>query len=134
MQFDIDVGVLLSCISVTTPPLNLCVLRKMVPLTSTLKEPCVNKFDCPLLNLTKDLYVIPAPSVIKPISIVHSCTESCKFVIVVNCVQIEREHIVCSKFVLLHVQQDILLQHILYFQQFLILCTLLLFVTLYRKL
>ena len=101
-QFDIDIGDLLSCVSISNPSLNLFVLQKLAPLTSASEEPYVNEFHCPLLKLTNDLYVIPVLSVIKPVSIVHSCTNSCKLVDNVTPVHIEREPVACSKLVFLH--------------------------------
>ena len=102
-QSDVQIGLLLSCFSVSsTPPLNLCVLQKLAPLVSAVEEQCLNDFDCPILNLTNDLYLLPVSYVIKPISIAHCCTQSCIFVDNVSFSRVEREQITSSKLVFLH--------------------------------
>ena len=76
---------------------------KTAPPMSLFDEPRVSDFQCPLLNLTDDLYVVPVSSVIKPVSVVHSCNDSGKFLDKhVTPIPIKRECVDCWKLVFLH--------------------------------
>lgn len=101
-QFDIQIGVLLSCFGINNPPQNFCMLQKLVPVISLLDQPSTNEFDCPLLNLTNDLHILSVSFVVKPVSVVHCCTDSCNFMDSVASINIEREYIASSKLVFVH--------------------------------
>ena len=88
--------------SFNSPPVNQCVIQKLAPLSSEFDEPCTNEFDYPLLQLTNDLPVIPGSFVIKSLSVLHCCTESCKFFNNITSTLLEHEQVVSSKVVFLH--------------------------------
>ena len=46
-------------------------------LTLSGNEIC-NDFECPLLELSRNIYVVDPKAIMGPVSIIHSCTETCK--------------------------------------------------------
>ena len=71
-----------------------CILQK--------SEQCINDFDCPLYTLTNEIYIMPVSSLIKPVSIIHSCTELCKFTDNLSFVHKEREQVARNELLFLH--------------------------------
>ena len=68
------------------------VMRPFHELTSENEAIC-DEFQCPLLDLTKCIRISPVSDVLRPVSIVHSCTTSCKFKDTGGSRTIEREEI-----------------------------------------
>ncbi len=79
-----------------------CLVQGFEALESPLGEPLVNEYDCPLLSLTRTVITVYAFNIIKAISIVHECTESCCFVNSVRHRNVEREQISVSSLVYEH--------------------------------
>ncbi len=52
-----------------------------------------NEFDCPLLMLTNLLYCINSHKIQNPVSIIHECTDSCKFITTTISSTVEHEHL-----------------------------------------
>ena len=42
-------------------------------------EPILTEFDCPLLNLTTNIFVLPTSSICSSISIAHLCSHTCTY-------------------------------------------------------
>ena len=55
-----------------------------------------NEVDCPLLVLTKDIYFVSPFDLLSPVSIIHECSESCKFVYDDSFRMVERESVKVS--------------------------------------
>ena len=51
----------------------------------------LNEFDCPLLDLTTNIYCVDPRVIQSPVSIIHMCNESCRFITAPELTQIERE-------------------------------------------
>ena len=69
---------MVACLKLLQPDQQFCAV---IPFEAMLagSEPICNEMDCPLLVLTKDIHFLPPISLISPVSIVHECSESCKF-------------------------------------------------------
>ena len=93
-----------------------CLVRHLDELKDVNGEPIVNEFECPLLQLKPDLYLIPTTSIISPISIVHSCDSSCTFINSTTERHIEREPVDIQKLTFCHnlMNYIYLLQYFLY--------------------
>lgn len=74
----VALGVLLACVRVTSSNTEICIIRKLQPLTTPSGDPKVNNFDCPLLHMTAQLYGVSPSTIIKSVSVVHECADSCK--------------------------------------------------------
>ena len=55
------------------------IMRLFEPVTSESNERICDEFNCPILELTNNIHLCLVSQVLTPVSIVHSCTESCKF-------------------------------------------------------
>ena len=57
----------------------LCLLQGFKPLCSADGDQRHNKYDCPLLELTRSVFTVPSESVRRSVNMVHQCTQSCTF-------------------------------------------------------
>ena len=85
-------GTLLACFK-TTDGRCVCVLRGFEAMESPLGTAVTNEYDCPLLMLSNVVFTVTAREVLKDISVVHECTQSCKFVERAVPRKVEREDI-----------------------------------------
>ena len=60
---------------------------------STWDDPIIDEFDCPLLALTNTVHLVPPNSIHVAVSIMHQCTNTCKFVETAITRRIEREQV-----------------------------------------
>ena len=93
---------LLACIRDINSNTDLCLVRKLQALHSPSGCELLNEFDCPLLELTNEVYAIPSPCVIKSVSVVHMCSDSCVFVETTTQHLLEREVVQDSKLTFRH--------------------------------
>ena len=70
---------LLSCGRIIQNKLAVCIVRKLELQTTGDGVPLLTEFKCPQLLLTNDLYIFPTSIIRRPVSIVHVCSDSCKF-------------------------------------------------------
>ena len=70
-------GILLECCK-TTDGRCVCILRGLEAMVSPLGTAVTNEYDCPLLMLSNTVFTVKATEVLKDISVVHECTESCR--------------------------------------------------------
>ena len=70
---------MVACIKLLQPDRSICVV---IPFEAVLagSEVIYNEVDCPLLVLTKDIYFLSPFDLLSPVSVIHECSESCKFV------------------------------------------------------
>lgn len=57
----------------------LCLVRPL-HLQNSSSQAVRDEFDCPLAILADEIIVVPPSSIIRPVSVVHACSTSCKFV------------------------------------------------------
>ena len=62
-------------------------------------EPLLSDLECPLLQLSNHLYGVETSSLLKPISVVHACTESCTIITGPTEYELERETVGISRLV-----------------------------------
>ncbi|KAL5489080.1 hypothetical protein EMCRGX_G018130 [Ephydatia muelleri] len=79
-----------------------CVLQGLLPLQSIDGEQLHNAFDCPILELTRKLFIVPNADIQRPVNIVHECTDSCTFSEVATTLSVEREQLVSTKLTYIH--------------------------------
>eukprot|EP00731_Ephydatia_muelleri_P033316 Em0027g64a len=79
-----------------------CVLQGLLPLQSIDGEQLHNAFDCPILELTRKLFIVPSADIQRPVNIVHECTDSCTFSEVATTLSVEREQLVSTKLTYIH--------------------------------
>jgi hypothetical protein len=75
---NVKYGVLLSCMKLEKDDSSVCIVRELKEQYNN-GHVSLNEFECPLLTLTMDLFVIPSTSVYSSISVPHICTSSCTF-------------------------------------------------------
>ena len=73
-------GVLIALFKDIKTSNNLCVIRELKPQVTISGTPLLTEFDCPLLELTTNLYTLPTSSIVCPVSVVHICNNSCKII------------------------------------------------------
>ena len=67
----------------------------------------LNDYDCPVLNLSKNIFIISSSNVRRPVNIVHECTPTCQFQeTAVASRTIEREDVSSNKLVFMHDRQN----------------------------
>lgn len=69
-------GVLLGCVSATEQT-ELCIVRQLEYVDSTISQQILNEAGCPLLWLTSKVIALKPTDILKPVSIVHECTSLC---------------------------------------------------------
>ena len=78
--FQVKYGVLLVCANAPEQKIDFCVIRKLESYSAgATDEPILNDVECPLLFLSHELFVVSPRSIVRPISIVHQCSDSCSF-------------------------------------------------------
>jgi hypothetical protein len=80
----------------------LCLLQGFKPLCSADGDQRHNKYDCPLLELTRTVFTVPSESVRRSVNMVHQCTQSCTFQESPSAETCEREKIMCNKLSFVH--------------------------------
>lgn len=78
----------------------------------------LNEFDCPLLELTHKLAVVPSTAILTVASIVHECTPTCQYIYSNISKRIEMEDIQCKKLVYIHDKQNTLYSLNIYCMQY----------------
>ena len=56
-----------------------CLLRELQCQTTVNGIPLLTEFDCPILLLTTNLYIVQTTFIHAPVSVVHVCSDTCKF-------------------------------------------------------
>ena len=79
----------------------LCLLQGFKPLCSADGDQRHNKYDCPLLELTRTVFTLQSESV-RSVNMVHQCTQSCTFQESLSAETCEREKIMCNKLSFVH--------------------------------
>ena len=75
----VSIGVLLTSGRLISTK-DVCVIRELQPQTTTEGGlPLLTEFDCPILLLTSNLYIVPSYTIHAPVSVVHACSDSCQF-------------------------------------------------------
>ena len=72
-------GILLLCCKVADGR-TACTVCSLEEILTPLGIPIMNEFDCPLLSLTHTIFTMKPPEILKAVSVVHQCTESCQFI------------------------------------------------------
>ena len=83
--------VLLSCFSDVKSQKNYCLVRHLEEQKDQTGCPILTEFDCPLLLLSTDVFVMCSDAVLSPVSIVHVCDPQCTFANSTTDKTIERE-------------------------------------------
>lgn len=74
-----------------------CLIRGLEAMVSPLGPPILNEFDCPLLSLSHTIFTVNSTGIKKAVSVVHNCTDTCRF-IDVNCFRhVEREDVTIKR-------------------------------------
>ena len=79
-----------------------CVLQGLLPLQSIDGEQLHNAFDCPILELTRTLFIVPSADIQRPVNIVHECTDSSTFSEVATTLSVKREQLLSTKLTYIH--------------------------------
>ena len=76
----VSIGVLLTCGRLISTNEDVCVIRELEQQTTTEGGlPLLTEFDCPILLLTSNLYIVPLYTIHAPVSVVHVCSDSFQF-------------------------------------------------------
>ena len=89
-------GQLLVCVKTADGRL-VCIVRGLEAMVSPLGIPITNEFDCPLLCLSRIIFTTTSSDIVKAVSIVHECTETCQFIDTDCSQQVEREDITMTR-------------------------------------
>ncbi len=79
----------------------LCLIRQMQQM-EVLGEPITNEYDCPILTMTATVQEVPVSNVLRAVSVVHQCGESCTFENMACTTRTEREQVSCNKLTYIH--------------------------------
>ena len=71
----------------------MCIVRGLEDVQTPTLTPILNEFDCPLLKLTQCIFTLRPQELVKAVSIVHYCTESCRFIDKEGIRNVEREDV-----------------------------------------
>jgi hypothetical protein len=85
-------GILLACCK-TEDGRSVCIVRGLETLEMPPGSPIMNEYDCPLLSLTRTIMAVKPLEILRAVSIVHQCTESCRFIEKESARNVEREDI-----------------------------------------
>ena len=80
----------------------LCLLQGFKPLCSADGDQRHNKYDCPLLELTRTVFTVRSESVRRSVNMVHQCAQSCTFQESPSAETCERETIWCNRLSFVH--------------------------------
>ena len=59
--------------------LEVCIIRELHPQTAgSERTPLLNEYNCPLLLMTSNLYILSTSRINKPVSIIHVCSDMCR--------------------------------------------------------
>lgn len=89
-HYEIKYGLLLLCCK-TSNGSKLCVMRGLESILSLHGAPIMNELECPLLTLTHSVFTVKSSAILKAVSVVHACGNSCQFVMKQRTRRIERE-------------------------------------------
>lgn len=98
----VELGVLLTCVQVIATNSDMCLIRKLETLLSPNGDAILNEFDCPLLQLTTEIYAISSKQIAKSVSVVHSCTDTCVLLEKNTPSFVERESVQTNKITFTH--------------------------------
>ena len=70
---------MIACGKIVSTGTDICIVRELHSQTTIHGTPLLNEFDCPLLLLSGILYIFPTSYIHTPVSVVHACSDSCKF-------------------------------------------------------
>ena len=70
-----------------------CIVRSLEKVLTKLGTPILNEFDYPLLMLTHCIFTLRPQELVKAVSIIHKCTESCQFTDKEGIRNVEREDV-----------------------------------------
>ena len=74
-----------------------CVIRGLEAIVSPYGIPITNEYDCPLLSLSHIIFTTKTSEVLKGVSVIHQCTETCQFIDKECGRNVEREDICLSR-------------------------------------
>lgn len=80
----------------------ICIVKHFKEVFDEYGRLVTDKFDCPLLMKTSDLYDLPTIDVNLPVSVIHTCTNTCKVHQGPSSVLVERETVDSNTFVMDH--------------------------------
>ena len=89
-------GALLTCFK-TSDGGCICIVRGLDTLVSSDGNPINNEYDCPLLILSNVIFTVKSSEIVRSVSVVHECSETCKFVNKETPRNVEREDISLSR-------------------------------------
>ena len=81
---------------------DVCLVQKLEAQSCPNGDARLDEFDCPLLQLTTEIYAISSKQIVKSVSVVHSCTDSCVLVERNTPNLVERESVPTSKITFTH--------------------------------
>ena len=89
-------GILLACCKAVDGRAA-CIVRALEEVQTPLGVPIMNEFDCPLLSLTHTIFTVKSLEIVKAVSVIHECTESCQFIDKESARSVEREDVTFSR-------------------------------------
>lgn len=96
----LQIGYLLACISTRTG--SFCLMQALEFARTENGLGMFNKYDCPLLKSNKKVLTVKSVNVLTDLSILHHCSESCRFIEEEEDVFVERDRVTKSNLVLQH--------------------------------
>ena len=81
---------------------HIVLFRAFTLVSPQMVSPLLNEYDCPLLTLSKTVFCISSSNVLRSVSVVHECTESCNFKTARVCSKSGKTGHVCNTLVYCH--------------------------------
>ena len=80
----VQYGVLLAIVQAQESLGSMCVVQKLETLEAIDGSALLTEFDCPILNLTSELFHVSPFNIFKPVSIIHICSSTCRMINATN--------------------------------------------------
>ena len=74
-----------------------CFIRGLEAMVSPLGTSILNEFDCPLLSLSHTIFTVNSTGIKKAVSVVHNCTDTCRFIDMECSRHVEREDVTIKR-------------------------------------
>lgn len=75
----ISIGILLACGRIVDNKAEVCLIRQLQFQNTVNGTPLLTEFDCPIAILTTNSYIVQTTSIHSPVSVLHVCSDTCKF-------------------------------------------------------
>ena len=100
--FQAEYGIMVAAVTLQLVPQAYCIIQELEKCVDANKRPICGDLDCPLLTLTNNFHAISPQYILFSVSVVHQCTNTCKFIRASSHQNVERESVIQTTLVFVH--------------------------------